>query len=162
MQTDDVYRARLQRAIADIKLWALKIASVAKVLESDDAFSWRLVVEPPVPGCCPIELMLRIVDDQALYDIRIAGEGYEDRAIEDFDVFLPILEAAAAGQVWQRQWTSPITGMPVALETVVIGPDDELWKIERLQSDTVDTAGLFKTTAHYVDRRFLPYGHEAV
>jgi hypothetical protein len=157
MQSDDAYRAKLQGAIADIKAWAQTVTAVANITEEDDSFSWRLVVEPHAHGACPVELMMRVISDEALYDIRIADEGYEDRAIDDLKVFVPILEAVAAGHVIQRLWKSGITDTPLALATVVGMPGSELWRTERSLSDLSDAAGHFKADAHYADHRFLPY-----
>ncbi len=157
MQTDDVYRAQLQSAIADIKAWAKTVSSVATITENEDTHYWRLVVEPNARGACPVELMLNVIGDVAVYDIRVAKEGYEDRAFEDMKMFVPILEAIAAGDVMQRTWKSSITNEPVSMKTCVGPSAVSLWQTERWLSEAADTDGLYKETALISDRSFLPY-----
>ncbi|MGH1419959.1 MAG: hypothetical protein ACRBCJ_13975 [Hyphomicrobiaceae bacterium] len=158
MQTDDVFRAQLQNAISDIKDWAKTIASVADVLENEDTNYWRLVVKPHTFGACPIELMLSIVSGDAIYDIRIANEGYDDQPVDDLQMFVPILEAITLGQVRQRTWKSPTTNLPILVQTRVGSKARELWQTERVLSpETTSTIALDLETVLLHDRHFLPF-----
>lgn len=158
MQTDDVFRAQLQGAISDIKDWVKTIAAIADVMENEDTNYWRLVVKPHALGACPIELMLSVVSDEAIYDIRIANEGYDDQPVDDLQMFVPIFKAVAMGDVHQRTWKSPVTNAPILLQTHVGTKAGELWRVERQFSPGATNVNAPElATALYHDRHFLPY-----
>ncbi len=58
---------------------------------------------PAVSAACPFELMLRA--DQH-FDIVVAGEMFEDQSVASLELFLPLVDAIAAGRVIQRHTES--------------------------------------------------------
>lgn len=116
MQSDDVYRARRNLTIAELSAWTGFVADVAHVEYGPVDGAWRIQITPHVRSGCPVELLLR--DDQK-FDIRLASETYEDREIENLDMFLPLLKAVVDGLVITRTLQSALTGTVRGKETFV-------------------------------------------
>lgn len=116
MLSDDVFRAKRDLTIAQLRAWTGFVADVAHVETGEVGDAWRISMTPRTPAGCPVELSIR--DDQK-FDIRIAGETYEDRPIETLDAFLPLLEAIAEGRVVTRVMRSAMTGAVREVETIV-------------------------------------------
>ncbi len=155
MQKDDVSRAKLQSTIANIRAWAEPLSHHAVIQESDDIDSWHIAVKPHTPGACPFELM--ITGDE-LYDIRVAGEGYEDHTVESWELFLPLLKAISEGNVIQRKWTSPVTGNDILLETRITPDTTSEWFVRRSLSALRKDIGEDELTlAQVSEKHFLPY-----
>lgn len=152
MSPDDAFLARLQATIASLRYWVPTIADTAHVEELDTPESWKLGATPRVPAACPFELLLR--GDQR-YDILIAGEAFEDLPITSLDMFVPLVEAIAAGKVIQRIASSAVTGADHWIETVVALGGGDAWRQRRELAALppgADPRGLLVT-----ERHFLPY-----
>lgn len=128
MLSDDVYRAQLEATIAALRYWVPQIADVARIEETDAPEYWKLTVTPHVANACPFELMLRA--DQK-HDLMIASEAFEDRDTKDLNLFLPLVEAIASGNVVQRLTSSQMTGVLQAIETLVLMPKARTWRETR-------------------------------
>lgn len=149
MRPDDAYLSRLQYTITALRYWAPSIADTADIDESETADHWRLAVAPKLRAACPFELIIRADRN---YDIGIAGQDYEARPVASLDLFAPLLEAITSGAVLQRRWFSTSTGLPRAIETVVILGDGRRWH----GTDAGD-ADLTLTGAECTNHYFLPY-----
>jgi hypothetical protein len=125
MLPQDVFRARLDQAIASISYWVPSIADVADVEQMDGDGYWRIRITPCVPNACAFELVLR--GDQK-FDLMIDGEVYEDRDIEVVEVFLPLVDAIASGNAEQHRWSSTATSTLRAIETRIMLPDGHIWR----------------------------------
>lgn len=152
MSPDDAFLARLQATIASLRYWVPTIADTAHVEELDTPESWKLAATPKVSAACPFELLLR--GDQH-YDILIAGEAFEDLPIESLDMFVPLVEAIAAGRVVQRIGSSAATGTDYWIETVVGLDAGEPWRQRRALAAL--PAGAASDDLIVTERHFLPY-----
>lgn len=151
MVADDVYRSRLQATIAGLRYWVPTIADAARIEQTEEHDFWKLSVTPAVAAACPFELMLR--SDQH-YDIVVAGEMFEDQSVTSLELFLPLVDAIAAGRVIQRRTESVATGASLAVETRVALADGSLWSRRR----SLPGGDLIATDdAAIHDRHFLPY-----
>lgn len=151
MVAEDVYRSRLQATIASLRYWVPTIADAARIEQTEGHDFWKLSVTPAVPAACPFELMLRA--DQH-FDLSIAGEIFEDQPVASLDLFVPLVEAIAAGRIIQRETESVATAAPLTIETRVALADGSVWsKLRQLPGggaiDTRDTM--------IRDRHFIPY-----
>lgn len=151
MIADDVYRSRLQATIAALRYWVPTIADAAHVEQTDGHQAWKMAVRPVQSAACPFELMLR--SDQH-YDISVAGETFEDRPVGTLDIFVPLVEAIAAGSVIQRRTESTATGAPLSVETRVTLADGSIWSERR---DLPLGALVSDCTTAVRDRHFIPY-----
>jgi hypothetical protein len=154
MLSDDVFRARLQAAIASIVYWKPQIADVAKIEETNAPEYWKINVTPHVANACPFELMLRA--DQK-YDLMVAGEAVEDQDIDDLGLFLPLVDAIASGKVVQRISVSQMTGIQHVIETLVFMPGGKVWQQKRQLTETLPPQSTLETQV----RQFLAYRREA-
>ncbi|MEQ1712669.1 MAG: hypothetical protein ABL908_14885, partial [Hyphomicrobium sp.] len=112
---------------------------------------WKMSVTPAVSAACPFELMLRA--DQH-FDIVVAGELFEDQSVASLELFLPLVDAIAAGRVIQRHTESVATGASLAVETRVSLADGSLWSRTRgLPGGELINAA----DAAIRDRHFRPY-----
>lgn len=152
MSPDDAFLARLQATIASLRYWVPTIADTARVEELDTPVSWKLAATPKASAACPFELLLR--GDQR-YDILIAGEAFEDLPIESLDMFVPLVEAIAAGDVCQRIASSAATGTDHWIETVVTLRPGETWRQRRVIAPLPSGAG--PADLIVTERHFLPY-----
>lgn len=128
MLPQDVFRSRLEAAVASLSYWAPTIKDAARVEMSDEPSAWRMTVTPHLATACALELVIRA--DQ-LYDITIGGETYTGREIESLERFVPLAEAIADGRVIQRRWVTPSTGAEHSLATIITLADGSLWQGER-------------------------------
>jgi hypothetical protein len=147
MRRDDAFLTRLQVTITTLRYWAPSIAHAAAVEETETDASWGMRISPAVKEACPFELILRA--DQ-MHDLAVAGQEYPDRPTESLDLFVPLCEAIAAGAVLQRRWSSPLTGLSRAVETLIMLEDGRVWR--GAPSDLV-AGGDWQSS----DRYFLPY-----
>lgn len=149
MLPDDVYRSRLQAAIAGLRYWIPTVTDVAHVSESEGDGFWKMTAAPDAPNACPFELVLRA--DQR-HDLVIAGETFEDLPTKSLDIFVPLVEAIAEGRVVQCHWKSAATDAKTAVETIVTLPDGREWSsarmLTRLASDNPD--GVIADARHFV------------
>jgi hypothetical protein len=149
MLPDDVFRAKLDRTIADLRRWSGALTDCARIDEEDAARYWRLAVRPLAIGACPVELILH---HRQRCDVAIAEEAYEERAVAEFDLLLPLVEAIANGRVLTRVKKSANTGAALAVETQVRLAGGEVWQADRrLRPHTIPGPTILE------DRWFLPY-----
>lgn len=151
MVADDVYRSRLQATIAGLRYWVPTIADAARIEQTEGHDFWKMSVTPTVSAACPFELMLRA--DQH-FDIVVAGEMFEDQSVASLELFLPLVDAIAAGRVIQRNTESVATGASLAVETRVSLADGSLWSRRRC----LPGGELIAADDDAIrDRHFLPY-----
>ena len=149
MLPDDVFRTKLDRTIAGLRQWSGTLGDCAHVEIEDAARYWRLAVRPLATGACPVELILH---HRQRCDLAIGDESYEDRAVDEFDLLLPLTEAIAAGRVLTRHKKSANTGTALAIETHVRLPGGQVWQADRrLRPRTIPGPTILE------DRWFLPY-----
>ena len=148
MLSDDTYRTRLARTIEDLVQWA-RSGGGADIEQAWVESGWRLAVMPHAANACPFELLLR--RDQR-YDLAIAGETYEDQAIESLDIFRPLVEAIAAGSVVVRRRLSAATGTLLSVDTLIWLADGALWR--GVRETDADRPGAEPVGS---DRHYVPY-----
>jgi hypothetical protein len=151
MLSDDTFLAKLSQTVASLRAWTGFVADVATVeyAETDDC--WHLGLTPHVPNACPVELLMR--RDQR-FDLRIAGETYEDRPIATLDLFQPLIEAIADGRVITRHTVSRLTGIVHATSTVVTLADGTVFEDGR---QNPDAPRLRDPPLERRDIHFVPY-----
>ena len=150
MLPEDVFRARLDRAIAGLRQWRDAHADCVRAEEEETAGYWRLAVRPLAAGACPVEMVLH---HQQTCDLAIGGEYYEDRSADEIERLLPLAEAIAAGRVLTRRQKSANTGACLAIGTHIRLPGGQVWQAERwLRPDIVTPRALIRE-----DRWYLPY-----
>ena len=152
MLPDDVFRTRLRATIESLRYWIPSIADTAETEEGETETAWKMAISPKVTGASPFELMLRA--DQ-MHDIASAGEVYENRPIQSFDIFIELAEAIVAGNAVQRRWVSAATGAPCSVETLVLLGNGRLWRDGRNAGVIPDGVPRDALVRH--DRNFLPY-----
>jgi len=133
MLSEDLFRSRLEATVASLSYWAPTIKNAARVETRDDAGAWRITVTPHLRTACALDLTIRA---SQRYDIGIGGERIEDIPVESFDVFVPLAEAVAEGDVVRRRWVTPATGAEHSVETIVLLPGGAIWRAERA-NDTI-------------------------
>jgi hypothetical protein len=151
MLLDAVQRSRFDATVAALSYWAPSVADVAHVKEVETESCWTLRVTPSDPAACPFELRLR---HDGHYRLVIAGEVCDPRSIDDFELFIPLAEAIAAGNVVRRHWVSRLTGLLRGVGTVVRLGQGRTWSAER------EMPGLPPTDPEDViaqDHSFAPY-----
>jgi hypothetical protein len=134
----------VEATIEQIRYWVPTISDVAHTVEAREGESWLLSLEPHQPTACPVAIALR---QSGRFDISLAGETYEDRALETLDQLVLLLERIADGNVIQRTWVSTVTGEPQGIETHVRIGAGLIWR-----NGTAPDGG-----AECRDRHFLPY-----
>jgi hypothetical protein len=134
----------VEATIEQIRYWVPTISDVARALEARDGESWLLSLEPHLATACPVAIALK---QSGRFDISLAGETYEDRALETLDQLVLLLERIVDGDVIQRNWVSAITGVPQGIETHVPLGAGLVWR-----NGAEPDGG-----AECRDRHFLPY-----
>ena len=150
MLAEDLFRTRLAGLVAKLEDWAARYADTGTMDAKHGTGFWRVVARPATPGTCPMTLVLRA--DQK-FDLSLAGDLYEDRAIEDFDIFPPLLEAVAQGAVERTHYACGVTGADLGHETRVLLARGGAWGERRLRSGARITNAAVLEQRH----RFLPY-----
>ena len=151
MLPDDVYRSRLEAAIAGLRYWIPTVSDVARVAEHTGDGYWKLSLVPHAAGACPFEFVLR--NDQK-HDVVIAGEVFEDLPTPSLEVFTHLADAIAQGRVVQCHWRSAATDIESAVETIVMLADGREWSRARYLTRMVDdNPDGFIATEHH----FAPY-----
>lgn len=150
MLAEDLFRTRLAALIAKLDDWAARYADTGSIDIKEGATFWRVVARPATPGACPVTLVLRA--DQK-FDLSLTGDLYEDRPIKDFDIFPPLLEAIAQGNVERMHYKCALTGKPLGHETRVLLSNGDTWGEPRLR----DGARVMTGTVLENRQRFLPY-----
>lgn len=152
MLPDDVFRSKLQTTMTALRYWAPAIADSARVDENETGSFWKMKVVPFTPNACPFELILHF--DQH-FDLAIGEEAYEALPIEGFDLFMPFVEAVAAGNVVQRRWVSRFTGLERSVETLVTLANGGIWRESRGAGRTMPS--LDDDGSELIEHRYLPY-----
>lgn len=150
MLAEDLFRTRLAGLIAKLEDWAARYSETGSMDAKYGTGFWRVVARPSTPGTCPVTLVLRA--DQK-FDLSLAGDLFEDRPIENFDIFPPLLEAVAQGRVERTHYTSALTGAPLGHETRVLLSDGGSWGERRMRSNAHAIDGAIMENR----QRFLPY-----
>lgn len=151
-QSDDVFRRRISKTAADLSAWARSAADATDVEIANTASYYKISSRPKTPGAAAFELLIRA--DQ-FYDVAIAGEVYEDCAIEDEDLFLALVIAISEGHVGRRVTSSALTGTLQAIETIVDLGSRAQWSGKHV---LVEGRALAPDDATEIEtRRFLPY-----
>lgn len=148
---DNVHRCRFDATVAALSYWAPSIADVARIVETECESSWTIAATPEESTACPFELRLR---HDGHYRLAIAGEVYDDLPIETFELFVPLVQAIAAGNVCRRLWFSRLTRLLRGVGTVVDLGEGRTWSAER------QVPGLPPTDPEDViasDHYFAPY-----
>ncbi|WP_295556456.1 hypothetical protein [uncultured Hyphomicrobium sp.] len=134
----------VEATIEQIRYWVPTISDVARALEARDGESWLLSIEPHLAAACPVAIALR---QSGRFDISIAGETYENHALQSLDQLVQLLEQIADGHVIQRRWSSAATGAHQGVETLVLLGPELLWRGGEEADGSVERR----------DRHFLPY-----
>lgn len=148
MLPDDRYRTQFELTTASLLAWSGFIRDVAAVSVDDTEAYWSMAATPRASAACPIVLVLG--RRAQTFSVTLGSETYEDLPVESFDLFLPLLEAVAAGDVVERTFIFAATARPLAIEMRVGNSGHPLFA-EMRRIATTDGAVL------YTDRHFLPY-----
>lgn len=134
----------VETTIEQLRYWVPTIADVARALEAREGDSWLLSIEPHLATACPVAIALR---QSGRFDISIAGETYENLALQSLDQLVPMLEQIVDGHVIQRHWVSARTGTARGVETMVLLGPGLVWCNDPAPDDGAERR----------DRHFLPY-----
>jgi hypothetical protein len=153
MLPDDVFRERLEQTLIGLEKWAQETRNCAEIeIIASDRY-WRMDVRPSFPGACPFELL---INSSQTFDLSLDGEVYENRPIENFDLFLKIANSIAAGRVEQIETRNALTGIPIAIAMRVELTDGFDW---------IGFRTVLKRARHLLEQdevrrafRYLPYG----
>jgi hypothetical protein len=153
MLPDDRYRTQFDLTTASLLAWSGFIRDVAAVSVDDTEAYWSMAAVPRASAACPIVLVLG--RRTQTYSLTVGGETYEDLPVESFDLFLPLLEAVAAGEVIARTFSCAATAQPLAVEMRVGNGGHPLFaRLRRIATTDGDVL--------HTDRHFLPYRRERV
>jgi hypothetical protein len=152
MLPDDVYRDRLEKTLVELETWANGINDSADIAITASDRYWRMAVSPFLPGACPFELLIKAGQT---FDIALAGEVYENKPVERFDLFPELVTAIAAGRVERIITRNTLTAIPIDVATrVELAPG----------LDWIAGRNVLKHFARQLEadeerqtRRFLPY-----
>jgi hypothetical protein len=153
MLPDDSFRARLRRAIGEIKTRLARLASVARIDESETGAYWRIAVEPATENACPFEFIVHF--ERQSFDIVIGPESYENCPIDDAALLPAMVDAIVNGDVITRRWRSANTGVPHSVDTIVPLPDGLDWHRSRLKG--VFARAIPPASRISEDRCYAPY-----
>lgn len=150
MLAEDLFRTWLADLVAKLEDWAARYRDTGDMDIKHGAGFWRVVARPHTPGTCPATLVLRA--DQK-FDLSLAGDVFEDRPIDDFELFAPLLEAVARGDVQRTYYSCAVTGAKHGHETRVLLANRPAWGELRLPSGArIDDDSIVEECV-----RFLPY-----
>lgn len=135
----------VQATIMQLRYWIPTIADVAHVAEQEQEDRWCFILVPRAEGACPLSVT---VYESGRLDFTIAGATYTDRALEQLDQLLPLIERITQGHVVQRHWTSCVTGAACGIQTIVSLGRGRAWR---------DGLAAPEGEAFAHDRHFLPY-----
>lgn len=152
MNIDDRQRAKLRATITSLEYWIPSISDVASIAETNCDAYWRINLEPQVAGACPFEFVIRA---DGYHDIMIAGESFEDQLTDDVELFVPLAQAIASGNVIRRIYTTAATRMPIAIETLVWLSNGGVW--QRRRELVTGFGGPVHHNTIARDHSFLPY-----
>jgi hypothetical protein len=131
MLPDDTFRAHVRAATGQIRAALARLASVARIDETETGSYWRIAAEPAAANACPFELIVYF--DRQAFDIVIGPESYESCPAEDPALLPAMVEAIVNGDVITRTWVSANTGAPHSVATILPLPDGSDWERSRLE-----------------------------
>lgn len=152
MLSDDVFRNALRTAAETLKAWAGEFKDCADIEIREATGFWRISARPKAHAAAPFTLVLR--SDQK-FDLGIAGERYEDREIEDFELFPAIARAVSAGNVEMRMIRSALTNAAITREMRLYFDDGSVWQSERRLAGAPPSGP--EAMEEVRTKRFLPY-----
>ena len=141
---EGLHAPSVEATIEQLRYWVPTITDVARALEARDDASWFLSIEPHLEAACPVAIALK---QTGRFDISVAGETYDDRALASLGQLVLLLERITDGQVIQRRWVSSATGADQGIETIVRLGQGAVWRGGREPDGG----------AEHRDRHFLPY-----
>lgn len=153
MLQDDAFRAGLRSAIGQIKANLARLASVARIDETETAKYWRIAVEPHAESACSFELIVHL--ERQSFDIVIGPESYESCSIDGAALLPAMVEAIVNGDVTTRRWSSANTGAPHSVDTIVPLPDGSDWQRSRLEGSAARAVPPASRICE--DHRYGPY-----
>lgn len=153
MLQDDTFRAGLRSAIGQIKTSLARLASVARIEETETGSYWRIAVEPRAENACPFELIVHF--ERQAFDIVIGPESYEGCPIDDAALLPAMADAIVGGDVVTRRWRSANTGAPYSVDTLVPLPDGSDWQRSRLEGAVARAIPAASRISE--DHRYAPY-----
>jgi hypothetical protein len=153
MLPDDTFRARVRSATGQIRTTLARLASVARIDETETGTYWRIAVEPAAANACPFELIVHF--EHQSFDIVIGPESYESCPAEDPGLLAAVVEAIVNGDVITRTWVSANTGAAHSVDTIVPLPDGSEWERSRLEGALARANPPATRIAE--DHRYAPY-----
>ena len=151
MQPQDVFNRNFAATTAALDAWLATVSADAHVDREKTTDYWRASVRPNQANTCPVELML---SRNQTFDLDVANESIVGRPIADLGLFLPLMEAIAAGRLVHRSWRSSATDAGLTSEIIVSLAGGENWSMRRLiRAETAAT----ENSAIARDRSFVPY-----
>lgn len=154
MLADDIFRRELAAVTSELLTWAPTQRSVARVEIREGHGYWSLSAHPLTPGACPVTLVLRF--DQ-YFDLALDGDRFENRPVENYRLFPPMLAAIAAGKVERRHFVSAETGA-LAAQDMRIHLPDRIFTFERPSTArTAPTSNHASSELVCKTQMYLPY-----
>jgi len=113
MLPDDVFRDRLEQTLVEVEKSIANMRNCAAVDVSASPRYWSVVVLPFLAAACPFELIIKA--DQK-FSLKLAGEAFENRPVESFELFPHLVRAVEAGHVEKISKFDAMTETLVAIE----------------------------------------------
>lgn len=149
---DDAYRARLAATIEELERWAADLRDAADIVTTPHSAFWRIESTPHMPGACDFTALFSA---SQTFSLIVAGEFYEDRPIDRFELFPMIARAMSAGRVERIHTLSALTNSVKTIETRIELEDGWAWVGERRIGPYGRREG--DASEERRVRRFLPY-----
>ncbi|HET6388672.1 MAG TPA: hypothetical protein VNZ50_12180 [Hyphomicrobiaceae bacterium] len=147
MLSDDVFRDRLEQTLLEVETWAAGIRDCADVgIAASDRY-WRMAVVPSENLACAFELIMHA---NQTFGLRLGAETYEDRPIEQMELFPALVRAIEAGHVDRIEMYNAMTAALTGVATRVELEPGWDWVGHR----RISPAG---PGEEWRTRRFLPY-----
>jgi hypothetical protein len=151
MKPQDVFNQAFDRATAELDAWLPSLADDAVIDRERMPMYWRARLIPHQANACPVEVML---SRSQVFDIEAGTESAEGQPLQDFGLFLPLLQAVVDGHVIQRTWLSQATGSELNREWIVEIAPGQTWSMRRhVRAGTAAT----ELSAVATDHAFVPY-----
>lgn len=113
MLPDDVFRDRLEQTLVEVEKSVTNLRDCAAVEITASPRYWSVVVFPFLAAACPFELMIKA--DQT-FSVKLAGEAFENRPVERFELFPHLVRAIEAGRVDKISKFDAMTDALLAIE----------------------------------------------
>lgn len=150
MLSDDTFTARLQETIAALTAWGESMRDAARVDVAEAPSYWRIIVTPHAAGAAPLQLLLTA---ERTFSIRIGGETYSDKPIDDFEFFGKVARAVERGDVALVETRNGLTGQLATIETRIDLGDGWAWVGERRIDTRAQRGGMLVAET----KQYLPY-----